>query len=174
LRCEVEPQSGPVRSAALVLERGLSVNITKLNPATAPAAPESVGLSDVLSLLQDLRNGLNEVRATLRSRHKALYTVEEVAEMTGRTPYTVRRWISEQRIKAIRISGTGPKGRLLIPREQINNLIESGLGGCVPDVAWAEDLTRAVMSSDDGNAQRTVAVCDQPQEGDHSDTAPPP
>jgi excisionase family DNA binding protein len=92
-----------------------------------------LSLSQVVHLLQELRSGLAEVQATLRAKVKEHYTVEEIAEMTGRSQYTVRRWITEKRIRATRISGTGPKGRLLIPREEIGSLISGGLGGHVPE-----------------------------------------
>jgi excisionase family DNA binding protein len=87
----------------------------------------------VEDLLRPLHAELERIRATLEARRKDHYTVEEVADLTGRTPYTVRRWISEERIKAIRISGTGPKGRLLIPREEVDAIIGSGLGAQIPD-----------------------------------------
>jgi excisionase family DNA binding protein len=86
-------------------------------------------------LLRPLRTELEAIRTTLQSRRKDHYTVDEVAKLTGRTPYTVRRWISESRLKAIRISGTGPKGRLLIPRDELDTLIASGLGAKIPDAA---------------------------------------
>jgi excisionase family DNA binding protein len=83
--------------------------------------------------LPSLEGKVDALRQLLTSRRKDLYTVEEVADLTGRTPYTVRRWIGEKRIKATRISGTGPKGRLLIPREEVEALIAAGLGARVPE-----------------------------------------
>jgi len=89
--------------------------------------------SAVEELLRPLDAKIERIRETLEARRKDHYTVDEVAELTGRTPYTVRRWISEERIKAIRIAGTGPKGRLLIAREEVDALIASGLGAQIPD-----------------------------------------
>jgi excisionase family DNA binding protein len=86
-------------------------------------------------LLRPVLAELELIRATLEARRKPHYTVDEVAELTGRTPYTVRRWISEERIQATRIEGTGPKGRLLIAREEVDALIAAGLGAQVPDAA---------------------------------------
>jgi excisionase family DNA binding protein len=97
--------------------------------------PSQVSLEEVLNFLRELKSGLDEVRATLQARSKPLYTVEEVAELTGRTPYTIRRWIAEKRIKATRISGTGPKGRLLVPREELDTLIAAGRGRHIPEAA---------------------------------------
>jgi excisionase family DNA binding protein len=108
-------------------------------PGQAGAEPAS-DLGPLLHLqtaieaaLRPLRAELEGLRAVLQGRRKSHYTVEEVAELTGRTPYTVRRWVTEKRIKAIRLSGTGPKGRLLIPREELDALISAGLGAEIPD-----------------------------------------
>jgi excisionase family DNA binding protein len=68
----------------------------------------------------------------LAGTRKEYYTIEEIAQMTGRTPYTVRRWVAEKRILATRVSGTGPRGRLLVAREQLERIISSGFGGEVP------------------------------------------
>ena len=89
-------------------------------------------LPAIVTGIVELRTAVDEVRKILTGRRKDHYTVEEVAELTGRTPYTVRRWHSEGRVEAIRVSGTGPKGRLLISREEVQKLIGAGLGGNVP------------------------------------------
>ncbi len=105
-------------------------------PPAQPTNPLPPSLQSVFEdALRPLKAELELIRATLQARRKDHYTVEEVAELTGRTPYTVRRWITEKRIKAIRISGTGPKGRLLVPREELDTLIAAGLGARVPDGA---------------------------------------
>src|SRR4051794_11890632 len=111
-------------------------------PPCAPVAAGAVHPPDLERLLPVLRSALADllspvwaelehIREALQTQRKPHYTVAEVAKLTGRTPYTVRRWITDSKIKAIRISGTGPKGRLLISREELDTLIAVGMGGHV-------------------------------------------
>jgi len=67
----------------------------------------------------------------LQAKRKPHLTVAEAALACGRSAYTIRRWITEDRIKAIRIEGDGPRGRLLIPREELDRLIQQGMGGSI-------------------------------------------
>jgi excisionase family DNA binding protein len=104
----------------------------------ADESQEPVGLLNDLvaalnTLFAPLKADLEYIRATLSARRKDHYTVEEVARLTGRSAYTIRRWITEQRLKAIRVSGTGPRGRLLVPRAELEVLIAAGLGDDIPE-----------------------------------------
>ena len=65
--------------------------------------------------VNEVRETVREIRDRLAGTTKSHYTVEEVAEMTGRAPYTVRTWIKAGRLQAERVDGSGPRGRLLIP-----------------------------------------------------------
>jgi len=102
---------------------------------SSPAATSlrQTGTPDALvPVLAQILDGLRDIREILGGLRKEMYTVDEVAELTGRTPYTVRRWITEGRISATRIGGTGPRGRLLVARDQLQRLVASGLGGELP------------------------------------------
>jgi excisionase family DNA binding protein len=95
------------------------------------------GLVRTVGCLPVMEASLRTVREQLGKRTKSHLTVEEVADLTGRAAYTIRRWIKEKRLKAERIKGGGPKGRLLIPREELEQLIAGGLGSEVPDAVLA-------------------------------------
>jgi excisionase family DNA binding protein len=96
--------------------------------APMPAGEEAARLGP---LLAEIRDALNEIRERLAGA-KELLTVEEVAQLVGRAPYTVRRWIKEARIEGIRVTGSGPRGRLLIARGELKRLVAAGRGGEVP------------------------------------------
>jgi len=67
-----------------------------------------------------------ELERQVSGRFKPFLTVTEAAELTGRSAYTVRRWIAEGRLKAERVQGTGPRGRMLITREQLHQALGHG------------------------------------------------
>ncbi len=75
---------------------------------------------------------VEQLQETLSRRKKDHFLVAEVAELTGALCYTVRRWISEGRLKAIRLHDGGPRGILLIPRAELERLIGAGKGGAIP------------------------------------------
>jgi excisionase family DNA binding protein len=86
---------------------------------------------------------LHEIRELLAGARKPVLTVEEVAALTGRTPYTVRRWIALGRIRATRVNGSGPKGRLLMAREQLDSLLGEGKGGHLAPLDTTAPLVEA-------------------------------
>jgi excisionase family DNA binding protein len=90
-------------------------------------------LRDILSVVLYLKLAIDDLREQLSSKRKSHYTVGELADVFGRSPFTVRRWITEGRIKAIRVEGTGPRGRLLVSRDQLQALLANGMAGNVPD-----------------------------------------
>jgi excisionase family DNA binding protein len=110
-----------------------------LQPLRAPDRAEhaSVAVSDLAAAVAAcptialILTRLDELRDIVLAKTKSHYTVDEVAAMCGRTPYTVRRWVKEGRLPATRVGGTGPKGRLLVSREDVQRLITEGLGSRV-------------------------------------------
>jgi excisionase family DNA binding protein len=90
---------------------------------------------DLLRLVPKLVQTMEDVQHLLQGKQKSHLTVEEVGRLTGRAPYTVRQWIAHGRIDAIRVQGTGPRGKLLVPREQLRKLITCGCASEVPDCA---------------------------------------
>ena len=110
-------------------------------PKGSPALDPRLGgvtAEEVVPLLAQIPMilvALQEIRTLLSERSRPLLTVEEVAELVSRSPYTIRAWVREGRLQATRIAGTGPRGRLLIAREELEKLVGSGLGARVPAVA---------------------------------------
>lgn len=70
---------------------------------------------------------LQLIEDVLRAREKPYHSVEDVAQRYGRSAYTVRRWISEGRLKATRLRDGGPRGRLMIAREELTRLDGTGI-----------------------------------------------
>jgi excisionase family DNA binding protein len=78
---------------------------------------------------------LRQIRAMIEGTRKQLLTVEEVARLVGRDPYTIRIWVKKGKLGATRVSGTGPRGRLLIARSELDRILADGRGGNVPEAA---------------------------------------
>ena len=55
---------------------------------------------------------------------KDFFTTREVASLFGKSDYTIRRWIAEGIISAIKVGG-----RLLVPGSEIQKLIDSAQMG---------------------------------------------
>ena len=100
--------------------------------APGPDGPAVGPPGEIMPLMRQIFTALDDIRTQLGGLRKSHYTVEEVAQATGRAPYTVRAWIKQGRIRAIRVPGTGPKGRLLVPREEFETLVGSGLAAQAP------------------------------------------
>jgi excisionase family DNA binding protein len=97
-------------------------------------------LDGLLSELQQIHAALDELREYVTGTVKSHLTVDECARTVGRSCYTVRDWIRRGRLRAERVTGTGPRGRLLIPREELRKLIAQGSGGNITPFAALGDF----------------------------------
>ncbi|MFH5804462.1 helix-turn-helix domain-containing protein [Alienimonas sp. DA493] len=96
------------------------------SPSTAEIPP--VDIAAMWAVVHAMDRKLDEVIEFTRGKvKKPLLTVDDVAAEVGRAPYTVRSWINNGRLNATRVSGTGPRGRLLVRREDLDELISAGL-----------------------------------------------
>ena len=112
---------------------------TLRQPKPSIPSPPSVSNADrieeMYGLLIYVKDAIEYVRAQLAAKRKDHYTVPEFGDLVRRSPYTVRRWIAEGRVKAVRVQGTGPKGRLLVPHDQLDALVVAGMGTEIPAAA---------------------------------------
>jgi excisionase family DNA binding protein len=89
----------------------------------------------VLALLEELRDNVTDLQdrvdhvlKRLGEFRKEYFTVKEVAGLVRRSPYTVRRWLREGRLKGIRIAGEFSNDRdnlrapYLISRDEVIRL----------------------------------------------------
>jgi excisionase family DNA binding protein len=94
------------------------------------AAPEVHALLEQvlhrLNYLDRIEQRLAGIEDRIHGAVKDYFTVGEIAGLVGRSAYTVRRWVGEGKLAALRVEGTGPRGRLLIPRGEIEKVIGGG------------------------------------------------
>ncbi len=118
-----------------------SVSAQKLREssgANAPLGPCQT-CDAMRSRLDELTTTLRDVRALVQATHdrvagtvKEFFSVSELARLVDRSEFTVRRWIKQGWLEAERVSGTGPRGRLLISRSELPKLIGRGLSKDLP------------------------------------------
>jgi hypothetical protein len=103
--------------------------------------------SDVLTLLTDLRSDLRDLRAELAAVHaelrgklagpaesRAWYSVEEVAELLNKRPYTVREWCRNGQVNAVkRAERRGGSALWSIAAEEVSRYRDEGLLPVDPD-----------------------------------------
>ena len=100
-------------------------------------SPPTPSATDADDRFARILTELKALRELLHGSRKPLLTIDEVARLTGRNPYTVRTWVKTGRLAATRVHGTGPRGRLLVARDELDRLLTDGLAGRVPGTALA-------------------------------------
>lgn len=79
----------------------------------------------ILSKLNELSSRFTNLESMFKGRFKSHFTVEEVAERTGRAPYTVRtHWIKNGLLAASKLRG----GKLLVEARELERFMASGQG----------------------------------------------
>lgn len=86
-------------------------------------------LDRMLALIEPLVAKVANIDERSKTDYKEWLTAEDIAARTGRKPFTVRRWNTKGIITGIRIEGSGPRGRLLFHRSELDKLMKAGLGG---------------------------------------------
>jgi len=79
--------------------------------AFALVVTDYAGVETRIILRED---GLLDAQMIEVGQPRRLLTVKEYAKLVGRSPSTVRRWIRQKKIRAIKLSN----GQYVIPREQ--------------------------------------------------------
>jgi excisionase family DNA binding protein len=106
---------------------------SRSGPELAASAKQPPLLAEIAKRLVSVEAKIDTLRQRFDGRLKSHFTSDEFAELVGRSSYTVRRWVSDGRITATRVQGTGPRGRLLIPRSELERVVADGRGAAVPD-----------------------------------------
>jgi hypothetical protein len=107
------------------------------SPTTSLVATAASGspLQEILNVLANILIVLQQILELLAGRTKSHYTVDEIAAMTGRAPYTVRQWAKKGLMEVTRVQGVGPRGRLLVPASELTRLVQAGRGLSIPAIA---------------------------------------
>jgi excisionase family DNA binding protein len=96
--------------------------------ATPSGATPNSDQERLLESIDALHATIQKMDRRLDDQSTQYYTVTEFAKLVKRSDYTVRRWIKLKKINAFKVKGSGPKGRWLIPRDQLARVLDSGLG----------------------------------------------
>ena len=105
------PQAGGVRDATA----------TDLNMPEGEAVAHE--LRQLRLTMQKLDNTITTFCDQIQTeRQKLFYSVKEVAELVGRSPYTIRRWVREGTIEGVHPDGTNSSA-IVIPRQQVEMLL---------------------------------------------------
>ena len=72
---------------------------------TRPAGDSpQIRVEQLLGMIPAMVKDVGEIRRLLSDRRKDYYTIDEFAEIVRRAPYTIRTWVKDGRVGAIRVS----------------------------------------------------------------------
>lgn len=98
------------------------------DPDQGLGVPPLENTATLLAMIPRILWSVERLQQQMSPPQKDFHTIEEVAALVRRTPYTIRSWVKDGRISATRVTGTGPRGRLLVPRAELSKLIKAGPG----------------------------------------------
>lgn len=78
------------------------------------------GQKEIIDRIFNIENAIS------LSREKEAYTVEEVAERTNRSVFTVRQWCNKGNIHATKVHGRGRQGEWRVSREELSRVEAEG------------------------------------------------
>jgi len=95
-----------------------------------PVDDKDIGTQPIVQELQRLRLAIEKLNVSIAGltdqmeaeRKKETYSVKEVADLVGRSAYTVRRWVREGTLEGIHPDGSNSSA-ILIPRRQVEALL---------------------------------------------------
>ena len=125
-----------------------------------PAAPLEEQLQQHGRLLSIILDHVQCIHAKVAGASKDYFTVEEVGELVGRRPYTIRRWIKQGKLVATRVKAGGPRGRLLIARQEVKRLTQEG---------QAPNVAALTVLSNDGQCIEAATCGHGDQHGEQDD-----
>lgn len=89
-------------------------------------------LEEMLERSERQQQELASINGHLAGRTKPVLTVKEVANEVGRCEDTIRNWIGDGTLPASKMPGSGPRGRWLIKREDLDRIVATGRAGDLP------------------------------------------
>ncbi len=93
-------------------------------PLVIVAAGTRVQVSDVTPTMVRIAQGQDFEGVWLpRTDVTVLLTVEEVAARTNRTPETVRRWLKDETLVGVKVSGRGTGGQWRVPLAAVEGFV---------------------------------------------------
>jgi excisionase family DNA binding protein len=76
-------------------------------------------------LTQEVSGLRHDLKAALAPKWKTkpFYTVKELAKHLGRSTYTIRRWIRDGKLQAVKLNSGGPRDPYLIEHREVQELL---------------------------------------------------